>query len=123
MTLVIKAPNGATVQFPDGTDDTTINKVMSENFPVDTVTDAAKGFDAGVAKGTAGLLGSLGDLTNLGAKGIQKASDYISDKVGLAAVRAAAGEGADCLLPRQDPHQRVDEQGNPGPLLWRRCAL
>jgi hypothetical protein len=83
MTLVIKAPNGATVQFPDGTDDTTINKVMSENFPVDTVTDAAKSLDAGVAKGTAGLLGSLGDLTNLGAKGIQKASDYISDKVGL----------------------------------------
>lgn len=83
MTLVIKAPNGATVQFPDGTDDATINKVMSENFPVDTATDAAKSFDAGVAKGTAGLLGSLGDLTNLGAVGIKKASDYISDKVGL----------------------------------------
>jgi hypothetical protein len=83
MTLVIKAPNGATVQFPDGTDDATINKVMAENFPVDTVTDAAKGFDAGVAKGTASLLGSVGDLTNLGAKGIRAASDYISDKVGL----------------------------------------
>jgi hypothetical protein len=46
--------------------------------------DAYKSLDAGVAKGTATLLGSVGDLTNLGAKGIEKASNYISDKIGIA---------------------------------------
>ena len=103
MTMVVKAPNGATVQFPDGTDDATINKVMSENFPVDTVSDAYKSFDAGVAKGTAGLLGSLGDLTNLGAKGIQKASDYVSDKLGLPRYEPPAEKGPIASLLDQIP--------------------
>lgn len=32
MTITVKAPNGATVDFPDGTDTDTINRVMSQNF-------------------------------------------------------------------------------------------
>ncbi|TGN75972.1 hypothetical protein EOW77_0032410 [Bradyrhizobium yuanmingense] len=32
MTITVKAPNGATVDFPDGTDSDTINRVMSQNF-------------------------------------------------------------------------------------------
>jgi len=48
-----------------------------------TAKDAYKSFDAGVAKGTSLLLGSPGDLTNIGAKGIGIASDWINDKLGL----------------------------------------
>ncbi|TFV71663.1 hypothetical protein E4K64_25375 [Bradyrhizobium frederickii] len=32
MTITVTAPNGATVDFPDGTDGDTINRVMSQNF-------------------------------------------------------------------------------------------
>ncbi|UFW75521.1 hypothetical protein [Bradyrhizobium sp. WU425] len=32
MTITVTAPNGSTVDFPDGTDGDTINKVMSQNF-------------------------------------------------------------------------------------------
>jgi hypothetical protein len=32
MTITVTAPNGATVQFPDGTDHDTINGVMAQNF-------------------------------------------------------------------------------------------
>src|SRR4051812_6526775 len=32
MTITVTAPNGSTVQFPDGTDHETINGVMSQNF-------------------------------------------------------------------------------------------
>ena len=35
MTITVTAPNGATVQFPDGTDHATINNVMSQNFRQD----------------------------------------------------------------------------------------
>ena len=33
MPVQIKAPDGAIVQFPDGTDDATITRVMGENYP------------------------------------------------------------------------------------------
>jgi hypothetical protein len=36
MTITVTAPNGATVQFPDGTDHDTINGVMTKNFHPDT---------------------------------------------------------------------------------------
>lgn len=47
------------------------------------VSDAYKSFDSGVAKGIGGAIGSVGDLTNLGAKGIEKAGDWVSEKLGL----------------------------------------
>ena len=59
------------------------NGMPAASPSVDQATDAYKSFDSGVASGTAALLGSVGDLTNMGAKGIGIASDYISDKLGL----------------------------------------
>jgi hypothetical protein len=42
MTVTVSAPNGSTVQFPDGTDHDTINRVMTQNFhPDDSVRAAA----------------------------------------------------------------------------------
>lgn len=45
--------------------------------------DVAKSAGIGVVKGGLGLLGSLGDLTDLGAKGIEKASNFVSDRLGV----------------------------------------
>lgn len=45
--------------------------------------DAYKGLGTGTIKGTLALGGALGDLTNLGAKGIEKASNYVADKLGV----------------------------------------
>lgn len=45
--------------------------------------DAAKGAASGLANATIGTLGTLGDVTNFGAKGIEAASNYVSDKLGI----------------------------------------
>lgn len=49
----------------------------------DTAVDAYKGLGTGAIKGTLGLAGMAGDLTDIGAKGIEKASNYLSDKLGV----------------------------------------
>jgi hypothetical protein len=45
--------------------------------------DVAKSAGIGVVKGGIGLVGMAGDLTDLGAKGLEHASNYINDKLGL----------------------------------------
>lgn len=45
--------------------------------------DVAKSAGVGVARGVIGIGGMAGDLSNLGAKGIEKASDFISDQIGV----------------------------------------
>lgn len=50
---------------------------------VSTAADVAKSAGVGIAKGGIGLAGALGDLTDLGAKGIEHASNYLSDKLGI----------------------------------------
>lgn len=49
----------------------------------DTAKDIAKSAGVGVGKGVLALGGMLGDLTDLGAKGIKKASDFVSEQVGI----------------------------------------
>jgi hypothetical protein len=44
--------------------------------------DVAKSAGTGVVKGVLGLGGMVGDLTDLGAKGIKKATDFVSEQVG-----------------------------------------
>lgn len=48
-----------------------------------TAADVAKSAGVGVAKGAIGLAGALGDLTDLGAKGIESATNFVSDKLGV----------------------------------------
>ena len=69
MTIVVTAPNGATVQFPDGTDHATINGVMAQNFggaapaaPV-TANDVGRSFASGVPV-LGGLLNKADAATN-----------------------------------------------------------
>lgn len=45
--------------------------------------DMAKSADAGVARAVAGMGGLLGDATNLGALGIEKATNFVTDKLGM----------------------------------------
>lgn len=51
--------------------------------PESPASDVLKSGAAGLAKGAIGLAGSVGDLSDLGAKGIEKASNFISDKLGI----------------------------------------
>lgn len=50
---------------------------------MDTAKDVAKSAGIGVVRGVIGLGGLVGDVTDLGAKGIKKASDFISDQTGM----------------------------------------
>lgn len=48
-----------------------------------TAKDVAKSAGTGVVRGVLGLGGIVGDLTDLGAKGIKKAADFVSEQVGV----------------------------------------
>lgn len=70
MTIVVTAPNGASVQFPDGTDHATINSVMTQHFgggeaPADpvTVNNVARSAATGVPV-IGGLLNKADAATN-----------------------------------------------------------
>lgn len=87
MTITVRAPNGANVQFPAGTDAGTINRVMGENFggpqqeaPV-TFGGVAKNLGGGLVRGVAGLAGLPGTAAELIDKGI----DWGAEKLGLEA--------------------------------------
>jgi hypothetical protein len=45
--------------------------------------DVGKSAGIGVARGTISLAGAIGDLSDLGAKGLKVASEYIDDKLGI----------------------------------------
>lgn len=45
--------------------------------------DIAKSAGVGVGKGVIGLGGLVGDLTDLGAKGLEKATDFVHDQLGI----------------------------------------
>lgn len=49
----------------------------------DTATDVAKSAGVGLGKGLIGIGGMVGDLTSLGAKGLEVADQYISGKLGI----------------------------------------
>jgi hypothetical protein len=49
----------------------------------DTAIDIGKSAGIGVARGAIGLAGIVGDLTDLGAKGLEGASNFIADKTGM----------------------------------------
>jgi hypothetical protein len=70
MTITVTAPNGATVDFPDGTDHATINGVMAQNFHQDaapaepiSVNDVARSTASGVPI-IGGLLNKADAATN-----------------------------------------------------------
>ncbi len=49
----------------------------------ETAVDVAKSAGVGIGKGVIGLAGMVGDLTDLGAKGLEAADKYISGKIGI----------------------------------------
>src|SRR5579859_433828 len=85
--IIVSAPNGATVTFPNGTDYDTIDRAMRENFSdvspeppsgfvldqPDTLTDVAKSAGTGVVKGTIDTLGAPGDVGSLLSGAVTKA--------------------------------------------------
>lgn len=48
-----------------------------------TIADVAKSGGIGVAKGAIGLAGLVGDLSDLGAKGLEHATNFVTDKLGM----------------------------------------
>lgn len=91
--IQIKAPDGSLVQFPDGTDDATITKVMGENFPPPkpttgrpaSLTDvAASAMTFGLTNDMAGVSSAVGPTARavgqfLGIPGVEYKSGEIGD--------------------------------------------
>jgi hypothetical protein len=67
----------------DAPDIMTAGKAFQGYKPPSAAEDAYNSFDSGVAKGSSYLLGSLGDLSNLGARGIGAATNFVERKLGM----------------------------------------
>lgn len=61
--------------------------------------DIAKSGGIGVVKGTVSLAGLLGDLTNMGASGIEAASNYVSDQLGADRYKRPSGKSVLDKIP------------------------
>lgn len=80
----ITAPNGKTYEIEGPNAEGALAALQQHlGAQPSTTEDVLKSGGIGLAKGTIGLAGALGDLTNLGSKGIETASNYLSDKLGM----------------------------------------
>jgi hypothetical protein len=109
MTVTVAAPDGSTVDFPDGTDAATIHGAMTQHFggannaaasaaPASvgaTALDVAKQGGAGVARGVAQLAGLPGDVLS----GIDQLSDWAAAKLGESPADIAASRAKTDSLP------------------------
>lgn len=76
------------VEFPDGMNDAQITAAIKQNMPaqkpaVSTAADIAKSGGVGVGKGLIGLAGLPGDVSELGARGLDRAVRFVGDKLGV----------------------------------------
>ena len=104
MPITVNGPGGVTINFPDGTDSATIDGAMRQHFggaPAPTAApktadlvgakgavaplggDVMNSLATGAAKGTISLAGLPGDLAELGARGIDRATQFVGSKVGV----------------------------------------
>jgi hypothetical protein len=81
----IEVPGMGVVEFPDGMKDEEIAAAIKANTPapVSTTADVLKSGGVGVGKGFIGLAGLPGDLAEYGARGIDAATRFIGDKIGV----------------------------------------
>lgn len=88
-TFDFTGPDGKSysVDGPDGSTPEQAFKILQGHLSsapdVGRGVDALKSAAAGLGSATISTLGGLGDLTDLGAKGIGAASNYLSDKLGI----------------------------------------
>lgn len=84
--------------------------VEHDPFEKPSVTaDVAKSGGIGLVKGAIGLAGMAGDLSDLGAKGIEKASNYLSDRLGIARYERPAAPSVLNNIPTSDSLQKAVE--------------
>lgn len=81
----IDVPGMGVVQFPDGMSDEQIGAAIKKNAAErpSVATDVAKSAGAGVGKGLVGIAGLPGDLAELGARGIDRATQFVGGKLGM----------------------------------------
>jgi len=79
--IVVTAPDGSAVNFPDGTSEGVINQAMTEKFspePENSLAGSAKAIGSGLAEGAVDLLGFPADAANLLTKGADWAAGKIT---------------------------------------------
>tara|TARA_R110000868_G_scaffold162002_2_gene392981 strand:+ start:853 stop:2382 length:1530 start_codon:yes stop_codon:yes gene_type:complete len=75
--IVVTAPDGSAVNFPDGTSHSTINDVMMKQFAPEaenSISGSAKSLGVGLAEGTIGLAGFPADAADFATRGF----DYLA---------------------------------------------
>lgn len=78
----IDVPGMGVVEFPDGMSDADIVAAIQRS-QTSTGADVAKSAGIGLAKGAIGIAGLPGDVAELGARGIDRASRFVGDMIGV----------------------------------------
>jgi len=112
MSMIVQGPGGIEIEFPDGTDAATIDKVMRSAIAPDapsTAMDVAKSAGTGVAKGVIGLLG----LPGLAKDAIDAGLDYGISKGWLPQPSATPQQRAAALQaqPNLTPNAETIQKG------------
>ena len=108
-------PQGAAQPNYGGMSDADLLKAIQSNPGApSTAIDVAKSAGVGVGKGTIGLGGMIGDLSNLGAAGIEHASNYVADKLGVARYQRPTGPSILDNVPTSSSIQKAVEDNVTG---------
>lgn len=103
MPIQINAPDGTIAQFPDGTPDATITKVMAQNFPPPKATQSSD--TLGLYQGANKIIDNATSATNWalnkipvgGGKGLGDAIDSAGQAMGFPSIPAAKQSHADYI--------------------------
>jgi hypothetical protein len=126
MTVTVSAPDGSTVDFPDGTDAEVIHGAMMQHFggvqpppltAAQTVGDVATQGGVGFAKGVAGLIGLPGDINSAITSASGKIAGWLGeDPDKIAAYGKAVNDSPLNVLPTSAGTVKALENNVTGPL-------
>ena len=87
MAITIKAPDGSSIQFPDGTPEATITDVMRKNFPAPAPAETSQAL--GFYQGLTHPLDNAAQWLEGAAKSVGIPTDAINSAIGLPSAQAA----------------------------------
>lgn len=137
--MKVTGPNNITIEFPEGTDPATIDRVMREAMQATqpaSVEDVSKSAGAGLVTGLSGLAGLEGDVSRMAGAGV----DWVKGKMGMDTSRptqvpltpqamlkgALTGTGYEDYIPGAPTSQQVRsavEENVTGPLYEPKSTM
>lgn len=114
LSALVQPQGAAQTNYGDMSDADLLKAIQSNPGAPSTAIDVAKSAGVGVGKGTISLGGMIGDLSNLGAAGLEHASNYVADKLGVARYQRPTGPSMLDNVPTSSSIQKAIEDNVTG---------